>query len=104
VVLGDTGITVTFGCDHGIAAQSILLGAVERGLGGCIVGSINRPKLQRELHIPKYLEILLVIALGRPGETVVIEEATDDDIHYWRDKKSVHHVPKRPLDEIILNL
>jgi nitroreductase len=104
VILGDSEITGTFGCDHGIAAQSILLGAVERGLGGCIVGSINRPKLQYALHIPKYLEILLVIALGRPGETVVIEEAKGDDIHYWRDKKSVHHVPKRPLDEIILNL
>jgi nitroreductase len=104
VVLGDTGITATFGCDHGIAAQSILLGAVERGLGGCIVGSINRPKLQDALNIPKHFDILLVIALGRPGETVVIEEAKGDDIHYWRDKKSVHHVPKRPLDEIILNL
>lgn len=101
VLLGDTEITRNFGCDHGIAAQSILLGAVEKGLGGCIVGSIDRDRLRNELKIPRQYEILLVIALGRPGEKVVVEEARGD-IKYWRDDKGVHHVPKRTLEEIIL--
>lgn len=101
IVLGDTEITRNFGCDHGIAAQSILLGAVEKGLGGCIVGSIDRDRLREGLDIPPRHEILLAIALGRPGEKVVIEEAKGD-IKYWRDGKGVHHVPKRPLEEIIL--
>jgi len=51
VILGDTGITGSFDCDHGIAAQSILLGARDRGLGGCMIGSINRKKLRDALQI-----------------------------------------------------
>lgn len=103
VIVGDTNIATNFHCDHGIAAQTILLGAVEKGYGGCIIGSINRPELSSALKIPLRYQILLVIALGRPSEKVVIEEARGD-IKYWRDSKGVHHVPKRPLDEIILDL
>ena len=101
IVLGDTKISKNFHCDHGIAAQSILLGAVGRGLGGCIVGSIDREGLAATLSIKKRYEVLLVIAIGHPMETVVLTEA-DGDIKYWRDEKGVHHVPKRPLGEIIL--
>ena len=73
IILGDTKVSKSFGCDHGIAAQSILLGATEKGLGGCMVGSIEKQQLRKALDIqPKY-EILLVIALGKPKETVEIE-------------------------------
>lgn len=103
VVLGDTRISKSFGYDSGIAAQSILLGAVEKGFGGCIVGSIDREKLRKLLKIAKHLEIVLVIALGKPKEKVVIETVgKDGDIKYWRDKKNVHHVPKRALKDIII--
>jgi nitroreductase len=101
IVLGDTSISKDFSCDHGIAAQSILLGAVERGLGGCIVGSINRPRLMRDLGIASHLDVLIAIALGRPAETVVIE-SVEDEIRYWRDTKGVHHVPKRALEDIVI--
>jgi len=104
VILGDKNIRQNFGCDHGIAAQSILLGAVEMGLGGCMMGSVKKAQVQQALNIPENLEILLVIALGRPAEKVVLEETdSSGDIKYWRDENSVHHVPKRPLDEIIIN-
>jgi len=103
IVLGDTGITKSFGCDHGIACQNILLGAVEKGLGGCIIGSINREKLRKDLKIPEHLEILLVVALGKPKETVVLETVgADGDIKYWRDSDGIHHVPKRSLEDIIV--
>lgn len=103
IVLADTRIAKSAGCDHGIACQSILFGAVEKGLGGCIVGSVNRKGLREDLDIPDHLEILLVVALGRPRETVVIEEVgTDGNIRYWRDSEGVHHVPKRNLDQIIV--
>lgn len=103
IVLGDKNISGSFGCDHGIACQSILLGAVDRGLGGCIVGSINREELRASLEIPDHFEILLVVALGRPGEKVVLEEVgSDGDIKYWRDPEGIHHVPKRRLEEIIV--
>jgi len=103
VILGDTDIRKVFGCDHGVAAQSILLGAVEKGLGGCIVGSIDKPKLQNALNLSTRYEILLVVALGKPKEKVVIETVDDSgDIKYWRDSNDIHHVPKRSLNEIIL--
>ncbi len=103
VILGDTSVSRNFGCDHGIAAQSILLGAVEKGLGGCIIGTVNRRRLRELLDIPERYEILLVIALGRPKEKVVIEEVSEgESIRYWRDAEGVHHVPKRRLDDIVL--
>lgn len=103
IILGDTSIRSSFGCDHGIAAQSILLGATERGLGGCTMSSVQREKLSAALEIPAHYEILLVLALGKPKETVVIDPlGPDGDIKYWRDEQHVHHVPKRSLDEIIV--
>jgi len=104
IILGDTEIAKNFWCDHGIAAQSILLGATERGLNGCIIGSVQKEKLRGLLNVPERYEILLVIALGVRKETVVIEEMKAGDVKYWRDAKGVHHVPKRPLTEIILKL
>ena len=104
VVLGDKDITDSFGVNHGIAAQSILLGATEKGLGGCMIGSVQRVVLHRELGLAENLHILLVIALGKPKETVVIDPLPPDgSITYWRDEKGVHHVPKRSLDELIVN-
>ena len=103
VMLGDREIAANFGCDHGIAAQSILLGAREKGLGGCMLGSIKRDQLRQLLGLPERFEILLVIALGRPKEEVVLTEVgSDGDIKYWRDEKGVHHVPKRRLEDIVV--
>jgi nitroreductase len=103
VILGDKKISQNFGCDHGIAAQSILLGAREKGLGGCMIGSIIREHLRELLKIPDNFDILLVIALGRPKEKVALEEvAAGGSIKYWRDDQGVHHVPKRRLEDIIL--
>lgn len=103
IILGDTDISRSFGCDHGIAAQSILLGATEIGLGGCMIATVNRQELSKAIGIPPRYEILLVIALGKPKEKVVIEPVgIDGNIKYWRDSQGVHHVPKRALDEIII--
>ena len=102
-VLGDKEISQSFGNDTGIAVQSILLGATEKGLGGCLIGSVDRPALRQALAIPDRFEILLVVALGKPAETVVIEPlGPDGSIKYWRDDRSTHHVPKRALDDIII--
>ena len=103
VVLGDTSISESAGCDHGIAAQTILLGAREKGLGGCMLGSIDRDALRASLNIPAQLKILLVIAIGKPREQVVLETVGEDNsIRYWRDNDGVHHVPKRKLEDIIV--
>ncbi|PKP35186.1 MAG: nitroreductase [Bacteroidetes bacterium HGW-Bacteroidetes-17] len=102
ILLGDTNLTTNFGHDPGIACQSILLGAVEMELGGCIIGSIKRVELHKKLNLSDHLEIVLIIALGYPKEKVVIEKLLSDDIKYWREESGVHHVPKRSLDDLII--
>jgi len=103
IILGDREISQSFGCDHGIAAQTIMLGATEQGLGGCIIGTIQRENLRASLEIPDRFDILLVLALGKPKDRIVIERVdATGDTKYWRDDKGVHHVPKRSLEDIIL--
>ena len=103
ILLGDLSLGKSKQTDDGIIAQTILLGAVEKGFGGCMLGNINRKQLAASLNIDleKYT-IDLVIALGKPKETVVLEDMTPlHGNHYYRDKDNVHHVPKRPVEELI---
>jgi nitroreductase len=90
--------------DCGIASQSILLGAREKGLAGCMIASIKREQLRSLLNIDARFKILLVIAIGKPKEEVVIETVgSDNNIRYWRDAAGIHHVPKRALKDIIID-
>ena len=103
IMLGDTTLAPIFGIDPGIAAQTLLLGAVELGLGGCIFGTIKREEIRSLFDIPAQFEVLYVIALGEPVEKVMIEEVkADGDIKYWRDAEQGHHVPKRSLADVIV--
>jgi len=103
VILGDSEVSQSIDCDHGIAAQSILLGAREKGLAGCIHGVAENEKLPEVLEIPPRYRALLVISLGKPREEAVVEEVgADGNVKYWRDEDGVHHVPKRRLDDIIV--
>jgi len=103
VILLDTDIAKSPNCDHGIVSQSMLLGAAEKGLGGCIIASVKRDALRKALDIPARYEILLVLALGKPVETVIIEEVkADGDVKYWHAADGSHHVPKRRLDDLII--
>ena len=105
IMMNDTSLSLNYFCDDGIAAQSILLCAVENGFGGCIIGSVTREELARLLNIAERYRIIQVIALGKPKEKVLIEKmGSDGDIKYWRDEQQVHHVPKRALEDIILKV
>ena len=89
--------------DEGIIGQTILLAAVDKGLGGCFIGNIDREELSRRINVPCGYVISLVIALGYPKEQVVIENInSDDDIRYYRDTEAVHHVPKIVLEEVVV--
>jgi len=104
VVLLDRRITDNFYCDDGIAMQNILLGAVEKGLGGCIIRTINKPKLKALLDVPQHLEVIDIVALGKPIEKIVLTDVGEDgNIKYHRDEAGVHYVPKRTTDELIVN-
>jgi nitroreductase len=102
-VLDDLSIGKSNGADAGIACQSMLLGAAEKGLGGCMFGAVDRKRLAESLRLPDNYEINLVVALGKPKEEVVLDDMKDGDYKYWRDGNRVHHIPKRALEEIIIN-
>ncbi|MDP2920696.1 MAG: nitroreductase family protein [Dehalococcoidia bacterium] len=104
IILGDTQIAKEYGVDPGIAAQSMLLGATEKGLGGCMIGMINRKRLHQAFNIPSRYEIVLIVSFGQPKEGFVIEDAEKDSLSTrgWWDEKGIRHVPKRKLEELIV--
>jgi len=104
VILGDKRLKPAFGyIDQGIVAQTILLTAAELGLGGVIIGSVRKEDLAKQLDLGADFEILLVLALGKPKEEVVLEPLpANGSTAYWRDEKQHHHVPKRPLHDLIV--
>lgn len=90
--------------DTGIVAQSILLSAAEKDMGGCMIASVDKTAVHANLKLPEDLSIVLAIAIGYPAESVIIEDVIDpDDIEYWRDDEGVHHVPKRALADLIID-
>lgn len=102
VQLLDTSIVGNCLCDDGIQAQTIMLGAVEKGYGGCIIKAFKNDALRAVLQLPDNLKIMYVLAIGKPKETVVLESMKDGDIRYWREADGSHHVPKRPLSELLV--
>jgi len=105
VICHDTEVTAQkpiFLIDAGIVAQTIMLAAAERGLGGCILGSASEAALRETLALPETVAPVLVLGLGVPTETVVLTEAEEGQVRYYRDEENVHYVPKRPLDEILI--
>lgn len=103
VVLEDQTISSSTQWDQGIMAQTIMLGAAEKGLGGCIIASVRKDELSKILNLPEHLKVALVLALGFPKELVEVESIPENgSVVYWRDEKEVHHVPKRNLDELIV--
>ncbi len=104
VILTDKTIAQEARIDLGIASQTIMLGAQEKGIGGCMLGSINRSHLASELGVSDQYDILLVLALGVPGEEVVVDEVdSSTSLTYYRDENDVHHVPKLRCDQVILS-
>jgi len=105
VILEDTSLGQGMVHDQGIACQSILLGAVEQGLGGCIIASVRKQELAALLKLPDHLKVALVVALGKPKEEVLMVDVKGDgDIKYWRDAEGRHYVPKRTLEEVLVKI
>jgi len=90
--------------DLGIACQTILLGATEKGLGGCMIGAFNYEAIKSAFQIEDQYKLQLIIAIGKPNQNIIIDEIENDgDIKYWEDKDGNHHVPKRKLEDIIIS-
>ena len=102
MLLGDS--KARFQKDVGIAAQSILLRAVEMGLGGCMIGNFSPAAIKETLELSPDLEPVLIVAVGKPDEKIVLTEAAPgDSVDYYRDDEDVHYVPKRRLQDVVLS-
>ena len=89
--------------DLGIMAQTMLLGAVEKGLGGCMIGALDREKLRSHFSLQPEMDVSLVLALGKPQEDIrIVDLPADGSIKYYRDEAGVHYVPKRSLSDLIM--
>lgn len=88
--------------DTGIAAATILFAAVERGFGGCMLGSFDPARLNTDFGIPERYVPTLAIALGKPAETIRLTDPRDGSLHYYRDAAGVHYVPKHTLEEVLI--
>jgi len=104
VILEDLRIRMAMACDFGITAQTIMLAAVEKGFGGVMIGAIDKIGLRKALNLPAHLEILLVLAIGKTIEDMVIETVGEDgNTQQWWETKDIRHVPKRALEDIIVD-
>jgi len=86
--------------DVGMAAENIILTALEQGIGACPILMFNEKDLKLILEIPDEYDIVLVIAMGYPDESPVADVATDS-VNIWVDDKGLRHVPKRKLSDIM---
>jgi len=89
--------------DVGIVAQTIVLGLAEKGIGSCMIGSFDKEGITKTFRLPENISPSLVIALGIPNEQVEICDIKNNDHKYYRTENDLHMVPKRPLDELLLD-
>lgn len=90
--------------DVGIVAQTMLLAAAEMGLNGCMIGSFAAGELREKLGLPEAVKPQLLLALGEGTDRIVITDVGEDgSTTYYRDAEDIHYVPKRTLEQLILN-
>jgi len=106
VICQDTSVNdslARFQKDVGIVAQTMLLAAAEMGLGGCMIGNFPAATLKEVLALPEKLAPLLVVAIGKPAEKIILTELEEGgDTNYYRDENDVHYVPKRKLKDVVV--
>ncbi len=104
--LGDKKIKAngTFECEAGAAVTTMMLAAVEEGLGTCWLGAIDREKIKKLIGIDEHLDVAYLLAVGYPKQESRTTEIKNGDVKYYEDENGVIHVPKRSLDEVIIEI
>ena len=105
VICQDTDIDpnlARFQRDVGIVAQTMLLTAVEMGLGGCMIGNFNAGQLHDAIGLAEPIRPLLVVAIGKPDEEIILTDVIDGSTAYYRDEQDRHYVPKRRLEDLVM--
>ena len=98
-VMTDTNNSYNKEADASLAIENIVLAAWYEGIGSCILGSIDKPKISKIINLPEGYEINYAVALGYPAQTSVAEEE-ENGVAYYMDDEDVVHVPKRKLQDI----
>ena len=90
--------------DIGAAVENLILAALSDGVGACWMGSIDRPKIGELLHLPEYLTLSCVVALGYPEEDPKEVAVREDNIRYYLDETDTLCVPKRALTDVLIEI
>ncbi len=105
VILNDTAIkpTAKSECDSGIALASMCLAARELGYGSVCLGAINRAEIKKTLGLDERYDITYLLGIGYPAQTGEVFDYTDD-LKYYFDENGNVHVPKRTMDEVLVEV
>ena len=86
--------------DLGIAAQTMLLRAVEMGLNGVCIAAFNPEAISANLKLPYPPQ--LILAIGRSAERIeVVDIAENESTTYFR-KENTHFVPKLRTEDLTI--
>ena len=104
-VLGDKAIRENgvFECEAGAAVTTMMLEAVEMGLGTCWLGALKRDEIKALLNLDEKYNVVYLLAVGYPKQESRMVEMKDD-IKYFEDENGVINVPKRSLEEVLIKL
>lgn len=105
VQLTDTTIAPSLLCDCGLQLQAITLGATSLGINGCIIRNFNPAEVHQALKLDSRYKVEYVLALGYASEKIKMTSlAENEDSGYYRLPDGTHVVPKRTLDQLIIDL
>ena len=105
-VLGDSSIKPNkmFEVDAGAAVTTMMLEAVELGLGTCWLGAIQREDIKKLLSLDQQLEVVYLLAVGYPAQESRMTDMRDGDVRYFVDGDGTVNVPKRSMDEVFIKI
>ncbi len=103
-VLGDTAIKSNgqFEVEAGAAVTTMMLEAVEMGLGTCWLGAIARDDIKKLLKLSENLNVVYLLAVGYPKQQSRAVEMKNGDVKYFESEDGYINVPKRSLDEVLV--
>ena len=87
--------------DAGLAISNLTLAAWSHGVGSCMIGACNKPKLSEMFGLTEDQQLHTVVAFGYPSHKSYIEDVKDGAIKYYLDENQDYVVPKRKLDDIV---
>lgn len=103
-ILGDASVKASkvYEVEAGAAVSTMMLEAVEMGLGSCWLGAIDRAAIKKSLALADNLDVVYLLALGYPSQESRMVDIKNNDVKYFLDENDVINVPKRSLEEIIV--